>query len=53
MNDLFYLLSKLIWLLISPDSLLLIWFLVGVMFLWLGSLSGQNDYWNRYCLCRY
>ena len=37
MNDLFYLLSKSVWLLISPDSLLLIWFVVGVMLLWLGS----------------
>jgi len=37
MNNLFYWLSKLIWLFISPDSLLLIWFVVGVIFLWLGS----------------
>jgi len=36
MNDFFYWLSKLIWLFISPDSLLLIWFGVGVLLLWLG-----------------
>jgi uncharacterized SAM-binding protein YcdF (DUF218 family) len=37
MNDLFYWLSKLIWLFISPDNLLLIWFAVGVILLCLDS----------------
>ena len=36
MNDLFYWLSKLIWLLIYPDSLLLIWFGTGFLLLWQG-----------------
>jgi uncharacterized SAM-binding protein YcdF (DUF218 family) len=36
MSDLFYWLSKLIWLFISPDSLLLIWFGIGILLLWLG-----------------
>ena len=36
MDSLFYWFSKLIWLLVSPDSLLLIWFGVGFFLLWLG-----------------
>jgi len=38
MNDLFYLSSKLFWLLVSPDSLLLIWFGAGFSLLWLGNI---------------
>ena len=36
MDSLFYWFSKLIWLLASPDSLFLIWFVVGFFLLWLG-----------------
>ena len=36
MDSFFYWLSKLLWLVASPDSLLLIWFGVGFFLLWLG-----------------
>ena len=36
MDSLFYWFSKFIWLLASPDSLLIIWFGVGFFLLWLG-----------------
>ncbi|MES9902885.1 MAG: hypothetical protein ABW168_09395 [Sedimenticola sp.] len=36
MDNLFYWFSKLIWLFVSPDSLLLIWFGVGFLLFWLG-----------------
>ena len=42
MDSLFYWFSKLIWLLTSPDSLLLIWFVVGFFLLWLG-----KDVWAK------
>jgi len=38
MDSLFYWLSKLVWLLASPDSLLLIWFGAGFFLLWLGKV---------------
>jgi len=38
MDSFFFWLSKLVWLIVSPDSLLLIWFGVGFLLLWLGKL---------------
>jgi len=38
LDSLFYWLSKLIWLLASPDSLFLIWFGAGFFLLWLGKI---------------
>lgn len=39
MDSLFFWISKLVWLLVSPDSLLLIVMTVGVLFLWFGSVK--------------
>ncbi len=38
MDNLFYWLSKLVWILISPDSLLMLWLGAGVVLFWVGKL---------------
>jgi uncharacterized SAM-binding protein YcdF (DUF218 family) len=38
MDSFFFWFSKLVWLIVSPDTLLLIWFGVGFLLLWLGKV---------------
>jgi len=39
LDSLFFVFSKVAWFLISPDSLLLIWFLIGIVALWLDKVT--------------
>ncbi|MEE8057789.1 MAG: hypothetical protein V3T17_08145, partial [Pseudomonadales bacterium] len=50
MDSLFFWLSKLVWLFIAPDSLLVILLVIGCLLLYLGGAEGRAAQWGKYLL---